>query len=292
MATAMGLRLGNPALGADTFTKFGAVADSEAMTIGGTVNKTALALLILIVTASYVWSRGADASLGLWIGLGAIGGFVLAIATVFKPTWAPMTTPLYAAAEGLALGAISVGFDRVYPGIVSQAVFLTFGTLGALLLAYRSGMIRATENFKLGIVAATGGIAFLYVISFVLGFFGIAIPLIGFERPMGHRLQPLRRRDRGAEPGARFRFHRAGRGAARAQIHGVVRRLRPARHARVALPGNPPSAGETAGPPALSGRRAPGASFGHLTAPRRLSRIVWMFEFKRSAFVNHGRGVF
>jgi uncharacterized YccA/Bax inhibitor family protein len=185
MANAMGLRSGNPALGAGTFTRVGPVADSEAMTIGGTVNKTALVLLILIVAASYVWSRGADASLGVWIGLGVIGGLILAIATVFKPAWSPVTTPLYAAAEGLALGAISVGFDSVYPGIVGQAVFLTFGTLGALLLAYRSGMIRATERFKLGVVAATGGIAFFYFLSFIVGFFGVRMPLIGSSGTFG-----------------------------------------------------------------------------------------------------------
>ena len=80
--------------------------------------------------------------------------------------------------EGLALGGISFIFEQQYPGIVSQAIFLTFGTLGGLLLAYRSGVIRATENFKLGVVAATGGIGLVYFLSFILGFFGINIPLI------------------------------------------------------------------------------------------------------------------
>jgi uncharacterized YccA/Bax inhibitor family protein len=95
-----------------------------------------------------------------------------------KKTWAPVTTPLYAAFEGVALGGISVIFESQYPGIVSQAVFLTFGTLAALLFAYRSGLVKATENFKLGIVAATGGIALVYLLSFILGFFGMSVPLI------------------------------------------------------------------------------------------------------------------
>jgi uncharacterized YccA/Bax inhibitor family protein len=89
-----------------------------------------------------------------------------------------VTAPIYAALEGLALGGISAVFESRYPGIVSQAVFLTFGTLAALLIAYRSGWIKATENFKLGVVAATGGIFFVYLISFVLSFFGVSIPLI------------------------------------------------------------------------------------------------------------------
>jgi uncharacterized YccA/Bax inhibitor family protein len=172
----LALRSGNPALGADTFEGF-ARSSSDAMTVSGTVNKTGLALLILLATATYTFSMDpADAP--PWMMVGVIGGLVVAIATVFKQTWAPFTTPLYAALEGLALGGISSVFETRYPGIASQAVFLTFGTLGALLLAYRSGLIRATENFKLGVVAATGGIALLYLVNFVMSFFGASIPLI------------------------------------------------------------------------------------------------------------------
>ena len=173
------MRSGNPALQGDTFSRAPAMPGVETMTIAGTVNKTALSLFILLITASYIWNRGAaDPALPVWILGSVIGGFIVAIATVFKKTWAPITTPLYAALEGLALGGISVIFESQYPGIVSQAVFLTFGTLGALLIAYRSGVIKATENFKLGVVAATGGIALLYMLSFVLSFFGVSVPLI------------------------------------------------------------------------------------------------------------------
>ena len=110
--------------------------------------------------------------------LSVVAGLIVAMVTVFKQTLAPYTTPIYAALEGVALGGISVIFEARYPGIVSQAVFLTFGTLGALLMAYRSGVVKATENFKLGVVAATGGIALLYFLSFILGFFGVSVPLI------------------------------------------------------------------------------------------------------------------
>ena len=179
MTSAMTMRSGNPALTADTFTSFRAVPGTEQMTLGGTVNKTALSLVILIAAASFVWNRGAEnPALGAWIMVSVVAGLIVALATVFKQAWAPYTTPIYAAAEGIALGGISVVFEARYPGIVSQAVFLTFGTLGALLVAYRSGVIRATENFKLGVFAATGGIALLYFLSFVLGFFGINVPLI------------------------------------------------------------------------------------------------------------------
>lgn len=179
MAYAQTLRSGNPALGEQTFSGFPAVSADSAMTLGGTVNKTALSLLILLATASITWNRGAaDPWLGTMTMVGFIGGFVVAMVTVFKQTWAPLTTPVYAALEGLALGGISVVFEARFEGIVSQAVFLTLGTLGALLMAYRSGFIRATENFKLGVVAATGGIALVYLASIVLGFFGVSVPLI------------------------------------------------------------------------------------------------------------------
>jgi uncharacterized YccA/Bax inhibitor family protein len=173
------MRSGNPALHADTFSRAPALPGTQQMTLGGTVNKTALSLFILLIAASYVWNRGAtDPALPVWIIGGVIGGLVMAIATMFKKTWAPVTTPAYAAFEGVALGGISVVFESRYPGLVSQAVFLTFGTLAALLLAYRSGLVKATENFKLGVVAATGGIALMYLLSFILGFFGMSVPLI------------------------------------------------------------------------------------------------------------------
>ncbi len=179
MAQHLALRSGNPALTANTIREERAMAGAEVMTVRGTVNKTALALLLLFITASFVWNQAtAGAPVGLWIGVGVIGGLITALITVFKRTWAPITTPAYAALEGLALGGISAMFEAKYPGIVSQAVFLTFGTLGGLLLAYRSGLIKATENFKLGIVGATGGIFFVYMIGFILSLFGSGIPLI------------------------------------------------------------------------------------------------------------------
>ena len=171
MSAHLALRSGNPALGADTFTRVPPLprVESETMTIGGTVNKTAMSLVVLFTAAMYVWGRAASGdvpTLLIWGGI--LGGLVVAL----------VTTPLYAALEGLALGGISFFFEQAYPGIVAQAVFLTFGTLAALLLAYRSGLIKATENFKLGVFAATGGIGLVYLASFVLGIFGISIPLV------------------------------------------------------------------------------------------------------------------
>src|SRR5674476_1579889 len=89
-----------------------------------------------------------------WVVVGAIAGFVVALVTIFKQTWAPVTAPLYALLEGLVIGGVSTIFEAQFPGIVIQAAGLTLGTCLALLLAYKSRLIRATENFKLGVVAA------------------------------------------------------------------------------------------------------------------------------------------
>ena len=114
-----------------------------------------------------------------WMYGGFIGAFVIALIICFKKTLAPTLGPVYAALEGLALGAISAFFDRMYPGIVIQAVALTFGILFALLAVYRTGLIKPSENFKLGVAAATGGVMIFYLVSFLLRMFmGVEIPLI------------------------------------------------------------------------------------------------------------------
>ncbi|HHW4669314.1 MAG TPA: Bax inhibitor-1/YccA family protein [Xylella fastidiosa subsp. multiplex] len=182
------MRSGNPALKESTFLDLGTgsvvVRDGNAMTLNGTVNKTGALLLLALVTSVFAWSQslGVDgvpllAARGYMIG-GAIGGLILALITAFKKEWSPITAPMYALVEGFFLGAVSAVYEAKFGGIVFQAVLLTFGTLMAMLLAYRSGFIKATENFKLGVMAATGGIALLYLISLGLSFFGIHIPMI------------------------------------------------------------------------------------------------------------------
>lgn len=182
MARHLALRSGNPALTSKIFLELGRADTANAMTIQGTVNKTGLALLLLMASATLTWNSP-EASGLIWVG--ALGGFIVALITIFNKTAAPYTVPVYAVLEGLFLGGISRIFESMYPGIVQQAVFLTFGTLGALLLAYRSGLIKATENFKLGVTAATGGIAFVYLVSIVMGFFGIHFSMIHSSGPMG-----------------------------------------------------------------------------------------------------------
>jgi uncharacterized YccA/Bax inhibitor family protein len=182
------MRTSNPALNEQAFRGQG-VAYGEAMTLEGTVNKTGVLLLCTAVTAAWTWhlfmqSRSAASILPL-LWLGTIGGFIVALVTVFKKTWSPVTAPAYALLEGLALGGISAVLDLRFPGIAIQAVGLTFGTLFVLLLAYRSGLIRVTQKFRLGVIAATGAIMLFYVAQLLLGFFGVHFSTVNGSSPIG-----------------------------------------------------------------------------------------------------------
>jgi uncharacterized YccA/Bax inhibitor family protein len=171
------------------------VGYGEGMTISGTVNKAGILILLAMLSAAWTWSQffatvsdGAvtgNPAIGGYAMLGAFGGFIVAMVTVFKKEWSPITAPIYALLEGLFLGAISAIFELRFPGIAIQAVAATFGTCFCLLLAYRSGLIRASEKFTLGIVAATGGIALVYFVSMILGFFHVQVPGIFGSGPIG-----------------------------------------------------------------------------------------------------------
>ncbi len=178
----MELRSANPALNKNTFAGFGTAVAGNTMSITGTVNKTALLLGCVLLTAFYSWSN--PQTVGL-IPIGAIGGLVFALITIFKKEWAHITAPLYGLFEGLFLGTLSLLYERSFPGIVINAVMLTFGTLITLLIAYRSGIIKPTENFKLGVAAATGGICIAYFATFIFSMFGIPMTFMHSSSPLG-----------------------------------------------------------------------------------------------------------
>ena len=162
------MRSGNPALSSKTFENL-STTSSDVMTLDGAVNKTAISMGILLFAAYYTYSN----AIMDFILIGFIGGFIVALVTIFKKSWSPVTVPIYAVLEGLALGGISKMYtDAFEPGIVPQAIMLTLGILFALLFAYKTKIIRATENFKLGVFAATAGIGIVYLVSFFMGMFG------------------------------------------------------------------------------------------------------------------------
>jgi len=205
MAMRTAFRTSNPALNSKSFGGFvgGSVgvdprtASSRtaetgvpgAMTIQGTVDKTAILLALTIFAAIWPWkllfdTRDPNVVLP-WIMIGSVGGFVLALVTIFKKSWARVTAPLYAACEGLALGSISALFEVRYHGIAFQAMALTFGVLAIMLVAYKTKAIRATQGFKLGVIAATGAIALVYLLSMGLGMFGVHLGFLTSSGPLG-----------------------------------------------------------------------------------------------------------
>ena len=162
------IRSGNPALSKKTFENL-ISSPNGVMTLDGAVNKTAISMGILLLAAYYTYSN----AIIDYVIIGFVGGFIVALVTIFKKEWSATTVPIYALLEGLALGGISkIYADAFEPGIVPQAIMLTLGILFALLFAYKSKIIKATENFKLGIFAATAGIGIVYLISFLMSMFG------------------------------------------------------------------------------------------------------------------------
>lgn len=176
------MRSGNPTLSSKTFQNVSqAVAGDGTMTISGTINKTVVLFLILMLGASVSWYQPSQ----VFTWGGAIGGFIVAMVTIFKKEWSPVTAPIYAGLEGLFLGGISLMYANAYDGIVYNAIMLTLGTFAAMLFAYRSGMIEVTKQFRMGVVAATGGIFLVYIASIILSFFGINLSLIHGTGVMG-----------------------------------------------------------------------------------------------------------
>ena len=161
-------RSGNPALSKRTFNNLKSTT-GEVMTLDGTVNKKAMSLAILLFAAYYTYSN----AIMDYVLIGLIGGFIVALVTIFKKEWSPITVPIYAVLEGLYLGGVSKIFGNMFePGIVPQAICLTLGILIALLFAYKTKIIKVTENFKLGVFAATAGILVVYLISILMSAFG------------------------------------------------------------------------------------------------------------------------
>jgi uncharacterized YccA/Bax inhibitor family protein len=181
------MRSGNPVLSNSTFTDVSR-GSSRPMTISGVINRSVLLLALVAGTATAVWTYAGSNPSSIYpiVMIGAFGGFVVAMATSFKRSWAPFTSPIYAVLEGLFIGGISLVMEQRYHGLVLQAVLLTFGVMFALLAAYQSRIIRPSQTFKAVVVGATFGIAIVYLVSMALQlFFHVGIPLITDNGPMG-----------------------------------------------------------------------------------------------------------
>jgi uncharacterized YccA/Bax inhibitor family protein len=166
----------NPTLSEKRFrdTVITNIPQGQTMTMSGTIQKFGFLLLMMMATSYYSWKEAMNMGenlMGMILG-GAIGGLIVAIIIAFKKDWAPYLAPVYALLEGLFIGAVSAMYESMFPGLVMNAVGLTFGVGIAMYLLFTFRIIRATEKFKSVIIAATMGIAVFYFISWIMGLFG------------------------------------------------------------------------------------------------------------------------
>jgi uncharacterized YccA/Bax inhibitor family protein len=179
---------GNPAM--NVFENTVTLPGSGTMTETGTLNKFFLLFLLVMASASLTWKAFYDGVNVMPYVLGAaILGFITAMVVIFKKEWAAYVTPVYALFEGVVLGGISATYNNVFaksaPGIVTQAVLLTFGVVIAMYVLYRFRIIKVTDKLRSIIFTATAGIAIFYLLSIVLSFFHINIGFINEGSALG-----------------------------------------------------------------------------------------------------------
>ena len=174
-------RSSNPALNSNTFknvVKKDSLHLNETMTIRGTVDKTALALSLLLISGYYCYFLSEQSLTLILTFIGFFLGLILFFTTIFKKSWAPFTVPFYSISQGFVLGGVSFYYNSQYEGIVLQAILLTILVLISMLFAYRSKIIKPTENFKLGVFSALMAVFLLYIVGFIMSFFGSGIPIL------------------------------------------------------------------------------------------------------------------
>ncbi len=176
----------NPILQNKAFSKETAFTKNKVMTVNGAIEKTGILIFILIISAAYTWkmffnsgdAETAMSSMSVWMIGGLVGGFIVALVTMFMKKYAGFLAPIYAILEGLFLGALSAFFESMYPGIVMNAVLGTFATFLFMLVAYRSGLIKVTDKLRSIIIAATGAVFIMYLMSWILGVFGVNVGMM------------------------------------------------------------------------------------------------------------------
>lgn len=176
------MRTSNPTLNDAVFEKARlARTGTGVMTLNGTVIRTAILVLLLVTAASWSWKLvTGEVAAPEWFGAALKFGWLvpvgLAMVIAFVPTTAPWLAPVYAVVKGLLVGVISAMFESAFSGIVLTAALLTCGILVALLAVYLTGLIKPSENFKLGVAAATIGVFIFYLASWGLAMFGVQVP--------------------------------------------------------------------------------------------------------------------
>lgn len=166
------MRTTNPFLGENTFADLR--PSHGVMTVSGTVNKVLLLLGLTILAGYNTWQFIAGnpdvlADLGKYNAFLGVAALAVAILITFVKHLSPYLATPYAALQGVAMGGLSYKLLSGAGAIPLMALTLTLLTLIGLLIAYRSGLIKVTENFKLGVVAATFALVAGQLIIFAVG---------------------------------------------------------------------------------------------------------------------------
>lgn len=173
----------NPVFNAEAFERAQNSARAvQPMTLQGTINKSFLLLFICLLGAMFGWQNPFLIAKALWVFL--IGGTVLALVIRFKPHSAPLLAPVYAFLEGLCLGLISLAFNKEFPGIVLQAVFVTLAVFLVMLTLYKTRIIQASRGFVIGVLSATCGVALFYLVCLVLMLCGVNVSFLTGSSPL------------------------------------------------------------------------------------------------------------
>ncbi|MFP3123042.1 Bax inhibitor-1/YccA family protein [Ectobacillus funiculus] len=172
------MRTNNPMLKNDVFRK--ANAGGSVMTIGGTVGKTLIMLLLLLGTSVYSYMQVMQNKMNFGVAVGAVVvAFVFALITSFAPRAAFITAPVYAAVEGVFLGTVSGLYTQQFGNyVILQAVLLTISIMLAMLILYATRIIKATDTFRSVVMSATLGVFFMYLIVMILQLFHVPVPFL------------------------------------------------------------------------------------------------------------------
>lgn len=175
----------NPAF---VFADYGdSIADAnEGVTSVGVMAWSFLYIAIMCCTGGWAWTQTysyaavegtfiTDLPPQVWtiaIG-GMLGGFVVALFTIFNPRLSPYTAPVYSALEGLILGTISAAFETAYPGIIVNTVLSTLGVFVTVAFLYGSGIVKVNETFKMVLLSVMCAILIVYFADIILRLFAV-----------------------------------------------------------------------------------------------------------------------
>ena len=146
----------------------------EKMTVQGAINKSMILFVILLLTSAYSYMNPST----LFFYGGLFGGLGIVLFSVFKKEWSPYLAPMYAAVEGLFVGSVTAMYASLMDGIIFNAVSLTFALLFLMLFLYKMEIIKVTEKFRSGVIMATGAVVVVYLVSWILGMFGVNLPFL------------------------------------------------------------------------------------------------------------------